>query len=172
VTVETLVEELRAAGWQVRQAEEHRAMPAPLLQRYPRLPPAVSTLLMTLEACSNPGETAWLLTAPDFLGTSDGAWQWNAFELMGLEFAGDDREQRDEVVAFWNHHFPVLLSVKTGYSYFAVSLQDKDFGSVVHGFEPIFEDCMPEASDFSSFLSRLTLAARGELADSSLNAAI
>ncbi len=172
MTVETLVEELRAAGWQIRRAHERRAMPAQLLQRYPRLPSAVSSLLMTLEGCSSPGETAWLLTAPDFLGTSDSAWQWNAFELMSLEFSGDDSDQRDDVVAFWDKHFPVLLSVKTGYSYFAVSLEDSDFGSVVHGFEPLFEDCVPEAPDFSAFLSRLTLAARGELGDSSLNAAI
>ncbi|MFY9826113.1 MAG: hypothetical protein WAM82_32405 [Thermoanaerobaculia bacterium] len=170
--IETLIEELRASGWHVRLANERRPLPAEFLQRYPHLPPAVSDFLMTLEACFNPGETAWMLTAPDFLGTSDGAWQWNAFELMGLEFAGDDKEQRDKILAFWDKHFPVLLSVKTGYSYFAVSLEDNDFGSVVGGFEPLFEYCEHEATDFSAFLSRLNLAARGELDDSLLNAAV
>lgn len=66
--------------------------------------------------CANVEQTAWFLCQDDFAGCGDSAWHWDEFERMLLEWAKTGQE-RNAVVAFWNSHFPFLLSVRTGYAF-------------------------------------------------------
>jgi hypothetical protein len=46
-----------------------------------------------------------------------------------------------------------LFSVHDGYAYHAVCTDDDRFGQVVEGHEPLFEEALPVADSFESFLS-------------------
>ena len=46
------------------------------------------------------------------------------------------------------------MSVKGGYSYFAICTPDDRFGEVVEGVEPMFEETTTVADSFESFLEQ------------------
>jgi len=46
------------------------------------------------------------------------------------------------------------MSVKDGYSYYAVSMKD---GSIVHGSEPEFEECETAATSFEDFMRKIVV---------------
>ena len=64
---------------------------------------------------------------------------------------GDD-SLADEITAFWNSHFPIIMSVRDGYAYYAISIPD---GGVVYGFEPEFEACKTVSASFEDFLRKV-----------------
>lgn len=168
------LEALQNAGWLVEIKKGKFQLPAPLQQRYPRLPQPLINFLSGLQLCRNPGDTAWFLCQADYEGTSESAFQWNEFELMELEWASKDNDTawQAEVKEFWNKHFPFMLSVKTGYAYFAVSLQEHNFGRVVHGYEPEFLEVSDEAPSFDAFLVALVEAVREPEAGGLIQAAV
>lgn len=84
-------------------------------------------------------------------------WSYNDFEKMSLEAAGDDEAWSEEIKAFWDNTFPIILSVGGDYQYFAIKL---DSGEVVQGWEPEFEDPLVVAESFVDFLEKLV---EGEL---------
>ena len=93
-----------------------------------------------MDRCANKAETAWFLCQPDYDGTSDSAYRWNEFELQSLEAAEGDDDWRREITRFWDRHFPIFLSVKAGYSFLALRLTEPDYGAVVYGHEPEYEE--------------------------------
>lgn len=170
--VDQQLDELSRAGWTVTRAANDRPLPSNLRARYPGLSGQVAGVLMSLETCVNPQETAWLLCRRDLEGQSDSAFAWNEWERMSLAAAGRDEQLQSEIRSHWDNHFPLLLSVKAGYSYYALVVAGERAGSIVHGFEPLFEDCSPEFESFDAFLAALTQAARGEAGGSSLAATV
>ncbi len=149
---------LTSAGWNLRIASESGNLPPEILARYPALPSALSQFLGEIELCVNSDDTAWFLTPREFEGSSESAFAWNEFELMSLEAAEGDPSLEAEVSAFWDAHFPFLLSVRDGYSFFAVSLKGPRRGAVVHGREPEFESVSMVASTFPAFLKQIAAA--------------
>jgi hypothetical protein len=105
----------------------------------------------------NPKEDTWILCQADYEGRSGSTWAWNEFECMSLEAVGDDVALASQIVAFWDAHFPFYISVAGQYSYCAVSLDPDDFGTVVEGFEPEFEEVLVVADSFSEFIAALAL---------------
>jgi hypothetical protein len=154
------LEALQNAGWHLDIKEGKFQLPAPLQQRYPRLPQSLIDFLSGLQLCRNTGDTAWFLCKEDYEGTTESAFRWNEFELMELEWASQDNdtEWQATVKEFWDKHFPFLLSVKTGYAFFAVSLKEHNFGAVVHGYEPEFPDVSEQSPSFEEFLDCLVKA--------------
>ncbi len=69
-----------------------------------------------------------------------------------MSAANGDIDWQDDIRAFWDEHFPLLLSVKSGYSYVAIR---KDF-AIVFGEEPEFEETVKIADDFSEFLRMIS----------------
>ena len=60
------------------------------------------------------------------------------------------------MVAFWNSHFPFLLSVRTGYAFFALCVGAEKLGQVVHGLlEYGVDETTVVADSFEELLSRL-----------------
>ena len=94
---------------------------------------------------------------PGLRGQTDSAFRWNEWELLSLEAAGDDAAWRAEILAFWDAHLPIVLSVAEGYAYYALSLPD---GAVIQGSEPEFEDCRTAAPSFRDFMGQVL---RGEI---------
>ena len=146
-----------AAGWHIRIRDEAAlCLKNPVQERYPRLPEEYLTFLSWVARCTNPDETAWFLCEEDYNGQSDSAFQWNEWELQSLEAAQGDDEWKNSIRAFWNTHFPIFLSVKSGYAYLAICVSETDYGAVVCGSEPEYEETQKIADSFQGLLPLLT----------------
>ena len=88
-------------------------------------------------------------TARDFSGESGLAFAWNEWERQSIEAAEGDEELERRVVAFWDSHLPILLSVKSGYAYFAI---EQSSLRIVRGEEPEYEEATPLAPSFTALL--------------------
>jgi hypothetical protein len=169
-----MAQTLQDAGWQLKTEERTFELPTSLQERYPHLPESLVAFLSGLRQCHNADDTAWFLCQADYEGASGLPFRWNEFELMELESAEQDGDTdwQAGVKAFWDKHFPFLLSVKTGYSYFAVSVEQSNFGAVIHGFEPEFLESSEVAPSFDEFLVSLVQAGQDLEADGLIRAAI
>ncbi|UPZ35898.1 hypothetical protein MUB18_17485 [Sphingobacterium sp. PCS056] len=56
---------------------------------------------------------------------------------------------------FWNKHIPIILSVKKGYSYFAINVSEENFGKIYYGDEPEFEEAVLVSNSFTSFIEAI-----------------
>ena len=152
----SILDRLRGHGWRI--AEKHHAqfrLPDSLHARYPHLPDDLEAFLTRVEVCVNLEENAWILCQSDYEGRSGSAFAWDEFEQMSLDAAGDDRELATQIESFWNRHFPFYFSVADRYSYCAVTVSPEDFGTVIEGFEPEFEDAMVLCNSFTEFIETL-----------------
>lgn len=141
---------LRSNGWTVQMNETPGpALPELIKSRYPNLPESWLDFTAAIKSLVSGDEQAWFLCAADYGPQADGAFRWDELERLSLEAADDDPEWRREIIRFWDGHLPILLSVRDGYSYYAVSIRD---GLVVHGSEPEFEACEIAAASFDAFL--------------------
>lgn len=74
---------------------------------------------------------------------------------MLLEWA-DTEQEKGKITRFWDTHFPILLSVSTGYAFFAICVGLESPGQVVHGLlEYGVEETTAVAVSFSNFCSLL-----------------
>lgn len=72
--------------------------------------------------------------------------------MVSLEGAEGDAEWENEIKEFWDNHLPIIMSVKCGYSYYAISMKN---GSIVQGAEPEFEECEVIAGSFEEFIKKI-----------------
>lgn len=121
---------LTNSGWRVELPDRPRPVPPHVARRYSWLPEACTELLSETKAVISPTATAWL---NNFEG---GAFAWNEWELICLKAAGSDAAWRARIGAFWDNHFPLFMSVKSGYAYFAI---ERTSLQIVRGEEPEFE---------------------------------
>lgn len=156
--------DLSLLGWSVRLKERPAlSLNADFARRYAARPADYASFLSMVERCCNATETAWFLCESDFNGAMlDTAFHWNEWERISLEaaLADKDVEWAENIRSFWNHHLPILLSVKNGYAFAALSLLPENYGAVVVGFEPEFEEVETVALSLTDFLDRLVEAVR------------
>jgi len=138
-------------GWAVQKRQEPAIFPEPCAERYPWLPGNVIAFITGFDAVVAPGQQAWLITCSELIGESESAFSWDQWEQDSLSAAAGDLAWQASIRSFWDEHFPILISVKSGYAYAAIG---KDL-SIVAGEEPEFEETEKIANDFSSFLSLL-----------------
>jgi hypothetical protein len=150
------IAELKRLGWSVaeRPARPLR-LPPEVAARYPRIPAALLDFLGRIDSCVDPGQTAWFLCEADFDATGESAYRWNEWEQMSLEAAEGDGQLLSGVRAFWDRHFPFLLTVADGYGYCAVDTSPEGNGRIVMGREPEFEEAEAVAESFGEFMTRL-----------------
>lgn len=150
------LEALRQQGWIIEENDTAAfSLPEQLKIRYPILPLELTEFLSGLAVCSNAEPTAWFLCQADFEGQAASAWRWNEFELMLLESAEMEQE-KIKIVQFWETHFPILLSVSTGYAYFVVCVGSEKNGQVVQGLlEYGIDEVSTVAKSFNEFCSLL-----------------
>ncbi len=145
-----LITALRKAGWRI--SEGSAPLPARIRARYSWVPAEILAVLEGMTEAVNHSETAWLLSAAATL--RGGRYRWNEWELVSLEAAGSDLDWANEISAFWDSHFPFLLSVKDGYAYFAIR-QAPGF-PVVYGREPEFEQTEAIAGSFDAWVEAVS----------------
>jgi len=143
---------LRQSGWIIEYQSPPEKLPVEITSRYPWIPPEYRQLAEQTVRARTADETTWLLTGADYGGTSDSAYVWNEAEVQSLDAAGSDAAWKEQIIAFWNDHFPILFSVKSGYATFAI---EKGTLAIVYGEEPEYEETTRIAPSLAEFLSLL-----------------
>jgi hypothetical protein len=148
------LQRLRAAGWRVERFSDDAQHPLPneIIHRYPWMPPEFREFAEQTKIAMSADERAWLLTAHDFASESASAWTWNEWERQSLDAADGDVSWQQSIRTFWDDHLPILMSVKSGYAYFAIK---RTTLGVVQGEEPEYEETSPVATSFAEFLALL-----------------
>lgn len=146
------VARLRAIGWNIEKSKTNLSFSIDVNSRYSWLPSNVIQFLEQFSVFATNDDTAWLLTISDFTETSDSAFRWNQWELDSIEAARDDVEWTQDIRAFWDRHFPILMSVRNGYKYLALRKED---GRIVGGAEPEFEETEVVAESIDELLQSL-----------------
>lgn len=151
--INTFITHMREIRWDVALNErQDNDIPKTLTDRYANIPQDWVEFVRGVKHMVSPDETTWILGAEDFEVQGDKAFQWNEWELMSLEGAGNDAEWKSSIGKFWNRHLPIVMSVKDGYSYYAICMED---GSIVRGAAPEFEECETAASSFMIFMENI-----------------
>jgi hypothetical protein len=96
-------------------------------------------------------EKSWVLTSTDFRGSSEKAFAWNEWEKLSLDWAKGDQTWQQRIR--WDVHLPIVLSVKSGYSFYAI---ERTTLQVVHGEEPEFEETTPTCDSFTELVGLIT----------------
>ena len=147
---------LRRLGWIATLSAEKGTIPEEILDRYDWIPEAVWHFITGTERVASNDETTWFLSWKDYTGTSEYAYAWNEWEILSLRGAKEmaDPSWEASTIAFWNEHFPIMLTVQPhGYGYAAIRRSD---GAVVAGWEPEFEEPFGViAESFDELLSLL-----------------
>ncbi len=144
---------LEGQGWSViRNTSAEVRLPEAVAGRYRSCPPSWLALLGAVQELARGDERAWFLCAGDYDVQADQPWQWNEWERLSLEAAGDDALWTAEIRDFWTEHLPIFMSLSDGYAYYAISMKD---GSVVYGREPEFEECETAAPSFDAFMEQI-----------------
>jgi hypothetical protein len=150
----TAIRQLRARGWTVEERVGTTFhLPATAAARYPSLPISLVQFLSGLTSCADSSQTTWFLCQGDFEGTSNSAFTWDEWEQLSLDSARGDARLITNIRKFWDSHFPFLFSIHSGYGFHAVCTADDQFGRVVAGYEPEFEQVSPVADSFEGFLA-------------------
>lgn len=101
------------------------------LNRYPTIPIEYLKFLASFSLLTNLSDTTWFNSISDFNETNtESDFKWNEFERMSLESSEDFPDVKKKVIEFWNHHLPIILSVKNGYSFFAINVSEDHFGKI------------------------------------------
>lgn len=139
-------------GWDIRRKSDSQLqVNSGITSRYNRIPHEYSEFLSVVEYCVAPDEQTWFIGEAEFNNSSESAFRWNEFEILSLEAAADDSNWQAEIMAWWDHHLPIVMSVEDGYSFYAIDLTT-DSGAIVRGFEPEFEEVEKVADSFGEFL--------------------
>lgn len=158
----TLLEALKLRDWNIECSDiEARLLPAGFSLQYATLPEVFIKWLFTFDCCTNTDQTSWFISRLDYSGSTDAKFRWNEIQLMSLECCETDSD-RSEVNAFWQNHFPIALAVRSNYDYFAISLKADNFGAIVHGSAPEYEDTSTISASFNDFMTEFEFAARSE----------
>ena len=144
---------MREHEWNVEVNEKQICcLPEPMRSRYNEYPESWLRFISIVKSMVRKDERVWFLCAEDYDIQGDKAWQWNEWELLSLEAAGDDAAWKAEIEKFWNEHLPIVMSLENGYAYYAITMKD---GSIVHGSEPEFEECETVADSFEDFIEKV-----------------
>lgn len=155
---------LANSGWSVKTSESVGSfLPAPVAERYPTIPQEIVLFLGGLEECINSDRNAWFLCRQEFMRNDPDSFHWNEYELMSLEAAKDDPAWQKTIRDFWDNHFPFMMAVHSDYDFLAINLHPDDYGQVVHGFGPEFEQVSAIAPSFTEFVSYFTTVVRGDM---------
>lgn len=151
--INTFVKYMKESGWEVELFEDENTYLSNIITaRYTNIPKQWLEFIKTVKCMMNAEETIWFLCANDYEIQSEDAFQWNEWEKLSLESADGDTEWESRIKAFWDDHLPIIMSVKGGYFYYAVSMKD---GAVVRGAESEFEECEAAAASFTEFTEKV-----------------
>lgn len=124
-----------------------------VLKQYNNIPSSFLEFLKYFKNITSKDESTWFICCDEYNDSTEDAFKWNEFELLSLEAAEDDEEWQKEIREWWKNKLPILMSVRDGYSFFAIDLLNN--GAIVRGEEPEFEETCIIANSFEEFLDMI-----------------
>ncbi|MEB3095950.1 hypothetical protein VCS63_08995 [Achromobacter sp. D10] len=143
---ERFLDHLSARGWTVLRTAPRAVIPAS-----PAGSEAHAVFLSLFTQLSSADDTRWFLSATDYAGTAESAFDQDTFRDISLEAAISDAD-RQMVETFWARHVPLFMSVDGEYEFLAL---DRVSGAVVHGAEPEFEAVSEMAPSLESLFDQM-----------------
>jgi len=156
------LEKLKKSGFIVTSREKSKELPLDLIERYKNIPDDYLDFLQQFTQITNKDNTVWFNSIEDYSGNTDAAFKWNEFESLSLEAFEGDEEETHNITVYWDNHIPVIVSVKT-YEYLAICLGADNYGKIVHGEEPEFEESSVVCSSFEELVDLLTNSAENHI---------
>lgn len=142
---------LKSNKWYVVENPDRKIKIVDSINRRYDLDEQYIELLKIFKRIISPDEKMCFLCCDEYNEESDLAFKWNEFERLSLESAQEDHEWQAEITEWWDSKFPIIISVKDGYSYYAIDMKENR-GKVVKGEEPEFEQAEIIAESFYEFL--------------------
>ena len=140
----------------IQKTGQNNALHGAFLERYPNLPNDYKSFLNEFVLVANKEDTTWFLSVTDFNDEAlEEGFAWNEFELQSLTVFEGDEVSQAVVREFWDAHLPIVLSVKGGYSFFAIGVAEVNFGKIYFGEEPEYEDVVFVADSFTKFFDQI-----------------
>ena len=144
--VDKFLEWTKKNGWLTEQVDSPLSLPDAVVSRYKSIPEEWFDFIGTFTRITNSEDNMWFLTCYDYQDSYDD------FEKMSLEAASGDEAWTNDIKAFWDKTFMIIMSVRGDYHYFAIDLES---GKVIEGWEPEFEKVTVVAESFNDFLSKI-----------------
>ena len=144
--VDKFLEWTKKNGWLTEQVDSPLSLPDAVVSRYKSIPEEWFDFIGAFTRITNSEDNMWFLTCYDYQDSYDD------FEKMSLEAASGDEAWTNDIKAFWDKTFMIIMSVRGDYHYFAIDLES---GKVIEGWEPEFEKVTVVAESFNDFLSKI-----------------
>lgn len=146
---------LQANEWQVEvHLSSFDCSKIDVLKRFRNVPDSFLHFLEHFKSITSKDDTTWFICGGDYNDDSDDAFKWNEYELMSLEAAESDSDWKKDIEKWWSDKLPFLMSVKDGYSFYAIDLGENN-GAIIKGEEPEFEEAYIVADNFEDFLEKV-----------------
>ncbi|MPQ49243.1 SMI1/KNR4 family protein [Marinifilum sp. N1E240] len=150
------MEIFKKQGFIVKQRNIVKELSDEITQRYINIPKSYLNFLNQFDFLAIKDETFWFNSIGDFNYESDIAFKWNDFEIQSLDAFEGDIEEQKRIRNFWDKHLIIALSVKGEYQYLAICLNEENYGMIVYGTEPEFEESERVCSSFKQLLNLFT----------------
>lgn len=152
--VDKFVAFLEQNGWIISKNENRGDISSnEILKKYSDLPAEFVELIESYSCISSADDTTWFLCANDYDPKSDVAFKWNEFENLSLEAAEGDAVWQKEIEEWWQDKLPIVMSVGSGYSYYAIDTGNG--GKIINGYEPEFEEADVVAESFADLMEQV-----------------
>ena len=149
--VDKFIAFLEEKGWNISRNENSTDISSnEILMKYSNLHSEFVELIERYKIISSADDTTWFLCSNDYKSESEDAFKWNEFENMSLEVAEGDAEWHHKIEEWWQDKLPIIMSVGSGYSYYAIDTGNG--GKIINGYEPEFEETDVVAEDFGDFM--------------------
>lgn len=149
---------LRSFGWEVvLRNEGNLELGEEFKARYGNIPDDYLEFLKRVALCANSPSNVWFLCEGDYNGSAGHAFAWNEFEMMSLEGTELDENSLDKIRNFWREHFPFMLSVHSDYAFLAICVSGGNYGAVVAGYAPEFEEVFMVCDSFGEFIKLFSM---------------
>lgn len=142
-----------------------------IFKRHPNLPTDFAEFLSIVAYCANSTGNIWFVTGPSHCNDPKNTIPWNCYEKMSIE-AFSKYNQYDElpwIKEFWDAHLPFLISEKYGFAYLAIGTGVGNYGEIVRGREPEFEEAVTIYSSFTEFCEAYCFYLNGDLDNDDLS---
>ena len=155
---------LRNVGWKVvLKNESELELGEEFNARYRKVPEDYLEFLKRVSLCTNAAENVWFLVEGDYNRSAGHAFAWNEFEMMSLEGRELDENSLEGIRGFWREHLPFMLAVHSDYAYLALCVSGDQYGAVVVGYAPEFEEVFKVCDSFSEFIELFSLSLKKEV---------
>jgi hypothetical protein len=162
--LEDFLAALRSFGWEVVLRNEGKLeLGEEFKERYRNIPEDYLEFLKRVALCANSASNVWFLGEGDYNGSAGHAFAWNEFEIMSVESTQLDENSSDKIRKFWQEHFPFMLSVHSDCAFLALCVSGDNYGAVVAGYAPEFEEAFRVCDSFGEFAKLFVMTLKKEV---------